>query len=122
MEISKNERIVVLINYFTRKVYAKLITTKEMVKMPKFLSEVHKEFKFEKIIADNGKEFNISEVKEWASNKNVKIEYSVPYFHASNGRVERVNRTLRNTLRKTKGQTKVKLRSVVNNITTSNMG
>ena len=39
----------------------------------------------------------------------VKLEFSVPYYHESNGRIERANRTIRNALKKTKGPLKIKL-------------
>jgi transposase-like protein len=40
---------------------------------------------------------------------------SVPYYHQSNGRVERINRTIREACKKTKGSLKRKLVKIVEN-------
>jgi hypothetical protein len=56
-----------------------------------------------------------SKLKEWAKDNEVELEYTIPYFHQSNGRVERANRTIRNALRKTPGSTKKKLSKVIYN-------
>lgn len=65
LEISKKERIVVLIDYFSRKIYAKLVNIKEGYKIVNFLDEIYKNFRFEKMIADNGKEFANNKVDKW---------------------------------------------------------
>jgi hypothetical protein len=44
---------------------------------------------------------------------NIKHRLSVPYYHSSNGRIERANRTIRTALKKTKGSTRIKLKKVI---------
>lgn len=53
------------------------------------------------MLSNNGKEFNNYKVKEWAKRNVVKIQFSVPIYHASNVRVKRANRTIRDALKKT---------------------
>lgn len=48
----------------------------------------------EQIRADNGQPFASAEFKEYCLKKNVKIEYSIPYWPQMNGEVERQNRGL----------------------------
>lgn len=93
-EISGKERIIVMIDYFTRKVYAKMVTTKEARKILEFIKDVYKNFKFKRLLADNGKEFKNNLLLSWANMNNVEIEFSLPIYHASNGRVERAIRTI----------------------------
>ncbi|KAG0419783.1 hypothetical protein EQH57_0401 [Dictyocoela roeselum] len=57
--------------------------------------------KFESIITDNGREFANKKVKEWADKKGIIVNFSIPYYHPSNGRVERLNRSIRDGLKKT---------------------
>lgn len=54
LEIKTNERIRVLIDYFTRKAHAKMLTTKDNRKVLDFIKAVHKKVRFKKAIMDNG--------------------------------------------------------------------
>jgi predicted nuclease of restriction endonuclease-like RecB superfamily len=103
----------VAIDYFSRKVWATATKTKEAKKTIKFLSKIKENIKIKTIVTDNGREFSNERVKNWCLENNVNHEFSIPYYHQSNGRVERVNRTLRDACRKVQGSTKKKLRKIV---------
>lgn len=45
----------------------------------------------------------------------VKLNFTVPYYHQINGQVERLNRTIRDGLRKTRGQLSIKLLELIAN-------
>lgn len=49
LEIEKNKRIIIGIDYFTRKLYDKYFTSKETDKILKFIKQVYEEFLFEAI-------------------------------------------------------------------------
>jgi IS30 family transposase len=115
LEINKGCWIIVAIDYFTRKIYAKHTRTKEAIKIRTFLEEINSKLKFEKIVSDNGKEFANKLVMDWCASKGIRHKFAIPYYHKSNGRVERANRTIRNALRKTSNQTKTTLSKVVEN-------
>jgi transposase InsO family protein len=115
LELRKNDKIFLAIDYFSRKIFGKTIKTKEAVKIVEFLKEIYKVFPFKEMITDNGKEFENKNVMKWAEQNNVKHTYSVPYYHQSNGRIERANRTIRNAFRKTPGITKTNLSKVLEN-------
>lgn len=67
------------------------------------------------MISDNGREFDNSKIKEYFEKLKIKHKFSVPFYHQSNGRIERVNRTIRNALKKTPGSVKQKLAKIVEN-------
>lgn len=113
LEITDRQRIIVLVDYFTRLVYAKLVTTKEAGKIVNFLKETYGKLKFSKMIVDNGREFDNNLVKKWTEEVGVELQFAVPYYHASNGRVERVNRTIRESLKRMGGPLKVKLKKAI---------
>ncbi len=62
---------------------------------------------------DNGKEFDNKQVQNFCQENNIQIKYSIPYFHESNGRVERAIRTLRDALKRTRGTLKAKLPKIL---------
>jgi transposase InsO family protein len=101
--LSPNDRVVVAIDYFSRKIWAKVLRSKESGKVLKFVKSVYDEIPFRKLITDNGKEFSNKEMEKWTKSKGILHKHSVPYYHQSNGRIERVNRTIRNAFRKTPG-------------------
>jgi hypothetical protein len=113
MEVTRNQRIVVAIDYFTRKIYAKYIINKKPEHIVRFLDYVSSEIKINTIVSDNGCEFNNKKVNEWCKSRGIYLNLSIPYYHQSNGRVERAIRTVRNGLRKIKGNIKNVLSKVV---------
>lgn len=56
----KNDYIVVVIDYFSRKTFTQRLGTKHAGKMVPFLNKVYHEFPFKKIISDRGREFERS--------------------------------------------------------------
>lgn len=84
-----------------------------------FLKTIYKEFPFKKLLSDNGKEFKNKLIENWTNKEKVVHEFSIPYYHQSNGRVERVNRTLRTAINKTRGPLRRKLKNVVENYNSS---
>lgn len=113
LEISKKQKVLILIDYFSRYVFAKIINTKHGYKILEFIKSVYYKFKFKSMTCDNGKEFNNNDLIAWAKSENIQVNYSVPYFHESNGRVERVNRTIREAIKKTSGTLKKSLGKIV---------
>lgn len=113
MQAGKEQLVIVAVDYFTRKAFAKMLVTKEASKVVKFLDRVFREFPFNAMLTDNGREFKNAKVAEWAALHNVKQEFAVPYYPESNGQVERLNRTIKAALGKTKGSLKAKLGKVV---------
>lgn len=105
----KNRYIIVVIDYFTRMVFTKIIRTKEAQKIVLFLEKVNKELPVQKLIVDNGREFANSYMKKWSNENDVEVHYRAPYYHQGTGRVERVIQTLRRALNRTRGTLKSKL-------------
>lgn len=115
LEMSKKDKIIIMIDYFSRKIMAKNLETQEADKVLKFIQDCYIKMPFKKLISDNGKEFNNSKLKIWLNENGIEHKFAIPYYHQSNGRIERVNRTIRNALSKTGGMMKIKLPQVVNN-------
>ena len=113
LELTKGRTIVLAIDYSSRYLFGKLIKNKSNKNITTFLEEVYKEIKFVKLRSDNGKEFDNKFVKAWCKTRNIKQEFSIPYHHSSNGRIERVNRTIRANLKKTDGKLKEKLPKII---------
>src|SRR5699024_7601601 len=108
----KNSYVGVIVGYFTRKTYTKILGTKHAEKILDMLKEVYKQVKFKSIISDCEKEFNNSKLNQWIKEMRIDHYLRPAYYHKSSGRVERVIRTLRTGLNKTKGPLKVKLKRV----------
>lgn len=100
LEIKKNCLIDIDIDYFSRKIFGKQITSKSSSKILEFIQKVHDNLPIKTLITDNGKEFENEILKNWCQKNNINIRYSLPYYHQSNGRIERVNRTIRNAIKK----------------------
>ena len=107
--------ILTAIDYFSRKGFAKALKTRESKKIMEFIKMINSTIKIRTLICDNAKEFISSELKNWAEQNKVKIHYTTPYHHHSNGRVERFNRTIREglSMSESKGRVKVKLCEVL---------
>ncbi|KAG0437438.1 Pol polyprotein [Dictyocoela muelleri] len=65
------------------------------------------------MVTENGREFNNQKVKTWARLKGICIDFSILYYHKSNGRIERLNRTIRDGLKKTSGSMSKRLENVL---------
>ena len=93
--------------------FARSIESKHSKKILDFVKGVYEEFKFKKVMCDNGKEFNSEEFIKWAKSNGIDLQFSIPYLHESNGRVERVNRTIRDALKRTRGRLRNVLAKVI---------
>ncbi|KAI5164558.1 hypothetical protein NEAUS03_2518, partial [Nematocida ausubeli] len=107
-----NEYIIVMIDYFSRKIFTKSIKTKEAIKILAFVQKVYKEFKFQALLSDRGKEFENKLLQEWLSKQGIKMILRPAYRHQGTGRVERVNRTLRAALNRRPEYLRIKLASI----------
>ena len=115
LQISNKEKVILGIDYFSRKIYGAVINTKEKEKVINFLKNVQSKQKINKLVTDSGLEFNNQYVKDWAKENEVEHELVTPYYHEGNGRIERANRTIRNAIRKSKGALKLNLNRIIEN-------
>lgn len=111
--VNENLKVIVMIDYFTRIIFARCIASKEAIKILHFVDTVYQKFKFKKLICDNGKEFQNELLKRFAERNEIELDYGIPYYHASNGRVERANRTIRDALKKVNKPIRIALKDVV---------
>ena len=115
MDINKEYKVMIAIDYFTRKIWGKVISNKDPNKIKQLLEEIYKEVKFKTLKSDNGREFNNKIIMNFCKENNITRKLSVPYYHQSNGRVERVIRTIRTALKKESGTLKNKVAKVIIN-------
>jgi hypothetical protein len=115
LELTHGDKIVMAIDYFSRYLWAKCISTKEPNKICAFLKEVYGNSKYKCIVTDNGREFSNKTIEEWTNKNKIEHTLAIPYYHQSNGRIERANRTIRMACKKTTGPTKKKLKNIIMN-------
>jgi hypothetical protein len=113
LEMNPRCRILLGIDFFTRKIFAQCFKTKEGENVIKFLNKIYEKLPFQTLQSDNGKEFINKEVEQWCVQRNVEHHQTVPYYHQGNGRVERANRTIREALTKTSKPIGVCLQEVI---------
>lgn len=115
IELEKGSCILVAIDYFTRKGFAYYSTSKTSEKILSFLKEVHKDIGIKTLITDEGRENISKNIKEWLNTENI-IQHSTTPYHQSNGRVERFNRTIRESLNKLEspGTLHMRIKEVIN--------
>ncbi|KAG0420324.1 Gag-Pol polyprotein, partial [Dictyocoela roeselum] len=119
LEIKKNDLILLGIDYFTRKVFGKAINSKCSEKILEFIKCVHGEFPMKTLLTDNGGEFNNEILKNWCFESGIRQIFAIPYYHKSNGRIERANRTIRDALKHEKRPTKIVMKDVIENYNNS---
>lgn len=107
--------VILAIDYFSRKAFGQTLEKKTAQHVVKFLERVYQEFPFKTMLTDNGREFLNRETQRWCDERGVAHKNSIPYYHNSNGRVERLCRTVREALYKTPGPVRVKLGGVLKN-------
>lgn len=71
LEIGKGDLVVMGIDYFTRKLFAKSLTNKEAEEVVEFIKSVYKEFPFKSLIADNGREFHNNKITKYCNENNI---------------------------------------------------
>lgn len=95
--------IVVAIDYFTRRAWARVVESKHATAIVSLIKELCSQGKKpEEIITDNGKEFCNEQLRELCSTMNIEHRKVGVESHRSNGRVERIIRTLREGMLKSK--------------------
>lgn len=87
LNMGKNDKVIILINYFSRKIYAKTLKTKKSTEVLRFIKKVYVKFPFKMIISDNGREFSNCQLDKWLNQEGIVHKYSIPYYHKSNGRL-----------------------------------
>ncbi|KRH93356.1 putative LTR Retrotransposon [Pseudoloma neurophilia] len=114
MDLGRKKAIIV-IDYFTRKVFGQIVDSKHADKVLSFLKMVYEQVPFEILQSDGGKKFDNTIVKDWTDKYGIINETTIPHYHSANGRVERAIRTLRESLKRTKGSYKQKFNKIINN-------
>lgn len=116
MKISEeNMNLLIFIDYYSRIVKIRILKDRTTENILKELNEIIKEVGIPKeICSDNAKEFCSKEFFNFCTDLNIKHHLCSVEKHKSNGRVERVIRTLRDYLSKLKEQKS--LREKVKNI------
>lgn len=95
--------IVVAIDYFTRRVWARVLKSKQAMGIVNFIKDLCAQGKkTEEIITDNGREFCNEQMRELCRTLNIEHRKVGVESHRSNGRVERIIRTLRDSILKSK--------------------
>lgn len=93
--------ILTCIDYHTRKVNARYLTSKSNEQVLQKLKEIFNEWgNPTQIIIDNGREFMSNELEEWCAENETDIHKTSPGKHQSNGRIERFNRNMWKIIRK----------------------
>lgn len=88
--------VVVGIDYFTRRLWGKVIKSKQASEIMTFLKDLcTKGKKPEEIVTDNGKEFCNEQMSELCKTLNIEHRKISIESHRSNGRIERIIRTVR---------------------------
>lgn len=93
-------------DYFTRKMFGRHLQSKESRKILQFIKEIHLELPIKTLITDNGREFNNKSLDKFCTDNRIERQFSVPYYHQSNGRIEGANKTIRGGIKHAKNQLK----------------
>lgn len=100
LELKKGVYILLAIDYFTRMAFGRKTENRREKEIIGLIQEIKNVLKIEAVKFDNAKEFQGKQLKKALQQDGIKIQYSIPYYHESNGRIERLNRTIRNALAK----------------------
>lgn len=90
------------IDYFTKKGYIKLSKTRSVESVVELIAAIHEELGIKSLILEQAKENLSAKVNKYCEENHIKLHYTYPYHHQSNGRVERFNRTLEELILKNK--------------------
>ncbi|KAI5179053.1 hypothetical protein PAEPH01_2593, partial [Pancytospora epiphaga] len=93
----KETYVLVAIDYYTRYGWATVVPMKQGKEIVKTLEHliIRRVENPETIVADQGLEFNNQWIEEMCRRRNMKLHLIGTDHHQSNGRVERLNRTIR---------------------------
>ena len=90
--------VLVLIDHFSKFVWARLTLDREAATVEKFLADVFAKHAPDHLQSDNGKEFRAKLVKDLCAKNDVRTSHGRPYRPQSQGAVERVNQTIMSAL------------------------
>ncbi len=111
---NRRKKIIIAIDYYSRKCWAKIINNRTTSTVIDFLEQNLRTLKIAKLVTDNAREFCFEKFKEYTSERKFKHHLTSIESHQSNGRCERIIRTIRELLLKTEREiTKETLREVV---------
>lgn len=113
LELERGKLIINIIDYFSRYLFSKVLVKKDSKEIIKLLERVNSKIGIKKLQLDNGREFRNKNIESWCKSRNIDLVFSIPYYHESNGRVERVNRTVREACKRNKGLLRKKLKNIV---------
>ena len=113
MSVDKRYSVVLAIDYFSRYAWGICLSSKHSEKIFEFVKDVYKEIKFKTLLSDNGKEFDNTLVNDWCKDMKINRKFSIPYYHQGNGRIERLNRTIRDSLKKGTGNMRVRVKKAL---------
>ena len=92
-----------------------MLNSEELIEILNVFNSVHLKLKYTTLLSDNAYKFiNLILNQLCKTNKNTK-KISIPYYHQSNVRIERVIRTIRETLKKIKSVITLRLKNVFKN-------
>ena len=100
IEIGKGSNILVAIDYFSRMGFAKYSKSKDTSTILQFIQSVHERIPIETLVTDEGRENIGQNIKNWLNSEGIQHHVTTLYHHQSNGRVERFNRTIHESLNK----------------------
>jgi transposase InsO family protein len=104
---TRKRYIIVAIDYLTKWIEARAITAKEADKIIAFIHEeiITRHGVPKEILSDNGLEFANKTLKDYCDRMGIKQKFASPYHPQTNGLVERMNRTLADTIAKIANET-----------------
>lgn len=95
--------VVVAVDYFTRRLWGRVLEGKQASEIVKFLKELCLQGKKpEELVTDNGKEFCNNQMDELCRQMKINHRKISIESHRSNGRIERIIRTVRESILKNK--------------------
>jgi hypothetical protein len=83
LQITPHQRIIIAINFFSGKIFARLVSSKNAYNIIEFLNIVKKELPIKTSLSDNGREYSNKLIEKWANENDVVHEFSIPYYHQS---------------------------------------
>lgn len=115
MELKRGKYYILAIDYFTRMAYGVKLKRRSKEEVVQFIKLLVRKLPCKRIMFDNAREFHSGELKQFMEENNIGIQYSVPHYHQSNGRIERLNRTVRTALTKKYPEEKKDIQLVLKN-------
>ena len=93
--------------------FGRHLQSKESRNILQFIREIHLELPIKTLITDNGREFNNKSLDKFCTDNRIERQFSVPYYHQSNGRIEGANKTIRGGIKHAKKPIKSILAKII---------